>query len=393
MASTPDILEELPWLKTAQRDSRKAQLLRYGRSALILGVLAVPILFFDGHFVWSSGVPGPPPAPATPAVIDDPFAPKALRPLSADQAETWNSKIPQSDIIAPATPFMPRTDDGQSYSRSLQCMTAAIYYEAANEPVDGQRAVAQVILNRVRSPVYPHSVCGVVYQGSERKTGCQFTFTCDGSLARTPSPASWARASMVAASALGGYVHAPVGWATNYHADYVVPYWAQSLQKLATIGRHIFYGWKGASGSAAAFTSRYAGVEPEVAGALNIPLSLPSTVAIDQSPGVVRVTSSERPLIGFTGPESAAPPAPTAGLTPKKESETAPPTVGIGARWVIGAAGHTTSLRRPPSQITLPPAPEAGTDGSSGAANGSGNGASTKTAPSASAKPKMPVSE
>jgi spore germination cell wall hydrolase CwlJ-like protein len=355
MASSPDILDELPWLKVAQRNARKAQWLRHARSALLLGALAAPLLFANGHFGWTSGVPGSSPAPtgpATPAVIDSPFAPKALRPLSALEAETWNSKIPQTAAVAAATPFAVGTADAQSLSRSLQCMTAAIYYEAGNEPVDGQRAVAQVILNRMRSPIFPHSVCGVVYQGSERKTGCQFTFTCDGSLARVPAAASWARASMVATAALGGYVYAPVGWATNYHADYVVPYWAQSLQKLTTIGRHIFYGWKGNSGTGTAFTSRYAGVEPDVTSGLALATQQASTALVDPTRGIVPVTSAERPLISFAPPEAAAP-----GAAPAKSKapEALHPTVDLGSRWIIGGTGQAGGLRRlPPRTAILP---------------------------------------
>ena len=89
--------------------------------------------------------------------------------------------------------------------------------------------MAQVILNRMRHPTYPNSVCGVIYQGSERATGCQFSYSCDGSMARIPARASWLRAQHVAAQALAGSVYAPVGMATHYHATYVYPYWAPSL--------------------------------------------------------------------------------------------------------------------------------------------------------------------
>jgi hypothetical protein len=227
-------------------------------------------------------------------------------------------------------------------SRSLQCMTQAIYYEAANEPTDGQRAVAQVVLNRMRSPAYPHSVCGVVYQGSERSTGCQFTFTCDGSLSRVPSAAGWARASAVAAAALSGYVYAPIGWATNYHADYVVPYWAQSLEKIATIGRHIFYRWGGNAGTGSAFTSRYAGAEPDVTMRASLAAAGAEGVLPGLEGGITRVSSAERPVIDF-----AAPTAPAAGELEKVEkragSEAPHPLVASGARWIIGGGPARTS--------------------------------------------------
>jgi hypothetical protein len=236
-------------------------------------------------------------------------------------------------------------------------MTAAIYYEAGNEPVDGQRAVAQVILNRMRSPAYPHSVCGVVYQGAERKTGCQFTFTCDGSLARIPTTAGWARASSVAAAALAGYVYAPVGWATHYHADYVVPYWAQSLDKLSTIGRHIFYGWKGRSGTRAAFTSGYAGMEPDITGARGLVMQEAVLPALaDTSRGIVQVTSAERPLIAFGPQEQVTAAEKKAVEKSTVTAETPLPSAGSGARWVIGAAGSTTRYGSRGTISTLPEA-------------------------------------
>ncbi len=147
-------------------------------------------------------------------------------------------------------------------SRALKCLTDAIYYEAANEPDAGQRAVAQVILNRMRHPTYPNSVCGVIYQGSERATGCQFSYSCDGSMARIPARAAWLRAQRVASQALAGSVYAPVGMATHYHATYVYPYWAPSLNFVGTIGAHRFYSWKGSAGRPSAFFRSYAGREP-----------------------------------------------------------------------------------------------------------------------------------
>lgn len=149
-------------------------------------------------------------------------------------------------------------------SRALECLTAAIYYEAASEPDAGQRAVAQVVLNRVAHPAWPKTVCGVVYQGSERP-GCQFSFACDGSMARRPVAAFWDRARRVAADALAGYVYAPVGLATHYHTSAVHPYWADSLTFIGTIGAHRFYRWSGAAGRPQAFGAVYAGGEPMAA--------------------------------------------------------------------------------------------------------------------------------
>jgi len=146
--------------------------------------------------------------------------------------------------------------------RALSCLTAAIYYEAASEPDDGQRAVAQVVLNRMAHPAYPKSVCGVVFQGSERATGCQFTFTCDGALMRKTSRYFWSRAETVARAALGGYVYAPVGLATHYHTFAVHPYWADSLNFIGQIGAHRFYRMQGPAGASGAFRFVHAISEP-----------------------------------------------------------------------------------------------------------------------------------
>ncbi len=162
-----------------------------------------------------------------------------------------------------AQPIGPR-GTSLDQSRALQCLTTAIYYEAASEPDAGQRAVAQVVLNRVAHPAWPNTVCGVVYQGSERPS-CQFSFACDGSMARRPMAVFWERARRVAAAALAGGVYAPVGLATHYHTSAVHPYWADSLAFIGTIGAHRFYRWSGAAGRPAAFAARYSGGEPVAA--------------------------------------------------------------------------------------------------------------------------------
>jgi spore germination cell wall hydrolase CwlJ-like protein len=178
--------------------------------------------------------------------------------MAMDQA---NAAASISGMGAVAQPFYlkPGTTD---HGRALQCLTDAIYYEAANEPDAGQRAVAQVIINRMRHPTYPNSICGVIYQGSERATGCQFSYSCDGSMARVPARPAWLRAQRVAAQALAGSVYAPIGMATHYHATYVYPYWAPSLDFIDTIGAHRFYRWKGSAGRPSAFFRSHAGREP-----------------------------------------------------------------------------------------------------------------------------------
>jgi len=151
-----------------------------------------------------------------------------------------------------AQPFV-ASRDSAAFDRSLECLSQAIYYEARSQSDDGQRAVAQVVLNRVRHPAYPSSVCGVVYQGSQRSTGCQFTFTCDGSMGGSVEPYAWERARRIAEAALRGNVYRPVGLATNYHTTAIHPYWAPSLVPQVIVGAHIFYRRPG-SGSVEAFS-------------------------------------------------------------------------------------------------------------------------------------------
>lgn len=178
------------------------------------------------------------------------------------------SKLP----IRPMRPFVLHAG-GQDASRAQKCLAEAVYYESAREPQLGQEAVAQVVLNRVRHPAYPKSVCGVVYQGSARTTGCQFSFTCDGSLRYAPEPGLWRRAQDVARRALSGHVNKSVGSATHYHANYVAPYWAPTLVKMKQVGLHIFYRWTGPWGEPPAFTGRYAGreafISPAILGGLD----------------------------------------------------------------------------------------------------------------------------
>lgn len=128
-------------------------------------------------------------------------------------------------------------------TRAAECLAAAAWYEVGDDPA-GQRAVIQTVINRVTSPSFPNSFCGVVFQGSELPTGCQFTFTCDGSLKRRhPPAAAWKRALSLAQQALDGFVDSSVGTATHYHASYVTPWWSGHLERLATVGPHIFYRW------------------------------------------------------------------------------------------------------------------------------------------------------
>jgi spore germination cell wall hydrolase CwlJ-like protein len=122
----------------------------------------------------------------------------------------------------------------------LECLTDAVYYEARSESLSGQAAVAQVVLNRVKHPAYPKSVCAVVFQGSGH-SGCQFSFTCDGSMRHRREALAWDRARGVAARVLAGALTARVGSATHYHTLAVSPFWAPSMLRVTTVGAHVFY--------------------------------------------------------------------------------------------------------------------------------------------------------
>lgn len=205
------------------------------------------------------------PAPAASASApDDSAVPsQTFEQVPAEDARAINAKIPISALPNPAArPFLLKTLDADDQTRAQTCLTLALYYEAGSQGRDGEAAVAQVILNRLRHPLFPKSVCGVVFQGASRTTGCQFTFACDGSLNRPPTADGWKQAYEVAKRALAGHVEKAVGDATHYHADYVVPYWQPTLVKVAQIGAHIFYRWPGGMGMPGAFKGQYAGTEP-----------------------------------------------------------------------------------------------------------------------------------
>ncbi len=225
------------------------------RALHIVGAAAAAVLLAVPFLAVQQGEPGSAAA----------FSPlPSVRPLGATQ-DTPAEITPPALALGAAKPFVASYSDAASALRAERCLTEAIYYEGALEPERGQRAIAQVVLNRVRHPAYPDTVCGVVFQGPERSTGCQFTFTCDGSRARPPVPSLWRRANAIAKAALGGAVEADVGLATHYHADYVNPYWSASLDTAGQIGRHMFYRWKGGAGQPAAFSMRYSGREPLIA--------------------------------------------------------------------------------------------------------------------------------
>jgi hypothetical protein len=158
-------------------------------------------------------------------------------------------------------PFHFNTADSgaQDHARDTQCLAQAVYYEARGESPSGQAAVAQVVLNRVRHPAFPKTVCGVVFQhvGDD----CQFSFVCNGAMRQPVDRASWRRAMAVADRALSGAVMAEVGSATHFQAARSTSGWAGSLAKVAQIGEHIFYRFTGRAG-----TPRMFKAEPQRSG-------------------------------------------------------------------------------------------------------------------------------
>lgn len=257
--------------KSATRLGLRAQKLvrAYPRESIGVGLLSLAAAATLGGTLAFVPEPARTPQAAPPAP-----PPMLIRQLAPEQALEVNREIPVAQGPNPAAPPFAFKGDANARKQALECLTSAIYYEAGSQDADGQRAVAQVVLNRVRHPAFPASVCGVVYQGSTRPTGCQFTFTCDGSLYRQPDAEGWKRARDIAQAALAGSVFAPVGFATHYHANYVVPYWASSLVKNAVVGAHLFYRWAGGWGQPAAFVKSYSGHEASAAALRTAALSV-----------------------------------------------------------------------------------------------------------------------
>ena len=224
-------------------------------------------------------------------------------------------------------------------SRELDCLTQAVYFEARGEGSAGQAAVAQVVLNRVRNPAFPKTVCGVVFQGAARRQGCQFSFACDGSLHKGRELAAWNRAQHVAARALSGAVMDAVGNATHFHTIAVQPVWGPNLLRVAQVGLHVFYRFgRGAP-------ANYAESGPEMTAHpvfVSMPASSlpPGAADLRLASAMVTESPSDAPA-GLRGPVDAAAnsaqaepkpaaaraaespkPAPTAKITPASQPRT-----------------------------------------------------------------------
>ncbi|ALL14420.1 cell wall hydrolase [Caulobacter henricii] len=197
-----------------------------------------------------------------------------------------------------ASPF--RLGNVLESSRELDCLAEAVYYEARGETPSGQAAVAQVVLNRVRHPAFPKSICGVVFQGAYRKIGCQFSFACDGSMNRSRERGAWRRAQKIAERALTGTVMNEVGSATHFHTTGVAPGWGPRLLKVAQVGMHVFYRFGGRAGAPGAFSAT----------------PRPSTLDdLPNAPEIASISADGKPIGGMIYAASALSPVQTAAPT------------------------------------------------------------------------------
>jgi hypothetical protein len=174
-------------------------------------------------------------APSASAPADQPIVASAVSLIPLD-------KVPLPRVAPPLSPADRLNLKGKEYSRAERCLANAIYFEARSEPVRGQMAVAQVVMNRVFSGFYPDDVCSVVYQNANRHLACQFTFACDGRSKVITERSHWATANRIARQTLDGQIYVPeVAKSTHYHAAYVHPNWAHQMRKLVRFGLHSFY--------------------------------------------------------------------------------------------------------------------------------------------------------
>ena len=219
-----------------------------------------------------------------------------LADLSMAEAQRINGVIRNSQFASPpASPFVLHASAAER-EKAVGCLTAAIYYEAALEPLEGQEAVAQVVINRMRHAGFAKSICGVVFQGSDRP-GCQFSFACDGSMARPPAAWAWKADRQVAERALNGFVMKEVGQATHYHTDWIMAAWTPTLIKVGRIGQHIFFRPTGPEGQPSAFNALYQGGEArasrlDLIGKASAATSAPTVLMRISQPGSVAAPAS-----------------------------------------------------------------------------------------------------
>ncbi len=226
--------------------------------------------------------------------------------LSPEDARAFNATVPFSTDPNPAARPFRFAGGPEDLARATDCMAAGILYEAGDDTL-GERAVAQVVLNRLRHPAFPKTVCGVVFEGQDRSTGCQFSFSCDGAITRWhPTDDAWRRAREVAAASLSGAVFKQVGYATHYHTDWVVPYWQSSLDKITAVNTHLFFRWSGWWGTPPAFGRHPETVEPVIAQLAELSDAHKTGAALAEADAALAEASI---AMGF-GPATETPPAP-----------------------------------------------------------------------------------
>ena len=218
-------------------------------------------------------------------------------------ASEVNPALLHAAALQTASPF--RLANPSDTAHDLDCLTAAVYYEARGESREGQAAVAQVVLNRVRNPAFPKTVCGVVYQGAAAH-GCQFSFACDRSVAAHHEAAAWDRARGVASRALGGYVMSTVAGATHFHVAALGALWNGSMVKVAQVGQHVFYGFGGHRGALDPGAARNSSASEVVAPApQKAPVPTPDKPA-DATPAPTTVAVTTPAVVAATVTASAS---------------------------------------------------------------------------------------
>ncbi len=209
------------------------KLMNISRKASFPYIVMLPVCFLYGAIIVHKT-----PASGHQDIIDQVYEAEVARtPVSGPMIKSATSRLPL--FRKAATTGVSRWDNivPQEYT----CLTQAIYFEARSEPLEGQLAVAQVVLNRVDSRRYPDSICGVVFQNEHWRNRCQFSFACDGLSDNAKNPVAWARALDIAAMALKNSYDDLTMKSTHYHATYVAPYWSGILKPTVTLGRHVFY--------------------------------------------------------------------------------------------------------------------------------------------------------
>ena len=313
-------LPDAPGEETTGTGTRRSTLVRVSVLAIAAAAIAVPSLVVsDPPAVRKRGVPVIPRPRVVPQAELPQVEPVKFVDLAPEDARAFNASVPFSTDPNPAARPFRFAGGTADRARATDCMAAGILYEAGDDTL-GERAVAQVVLNRLRHPAFPKTVCGVVFEGEARETGCQFSFSCDGALRRwSPTDDAWRRAREVAAAALAGSVYRPVGYATHYHTDWVVPYWQSSLDKIVAVGSHLFFRWSGWWGTPPAFRRALEQGEPVIAQLAPISEAHRTAAALSEADAAIAEASA---ALGFVlGDDAVAGDGANAASTPFATAE------------------------------------------------------------------------